>query len=324
MQRLEYYLDLVKLKPLRLALTWLFRRKPRNRLPSARHPDKNLLASPSPTAPHNRPEASASTSSIPSSLQRSPQTCTCQLRHPNPPSTLKMASGTESALRSTLQQLHSSPPPSQTPTLLKAAKHHLLALNALLPRPDTPAAHLSLARAALEAGALLSIRATDPDAFTRYYSQLQPFYELPGARFAPGGSARGQRAKVTGLHLLLLLTRGNYAGFHTVLEGLEGEGWLAALDERGEGEEAEEARFVRYPVMLEQWLMEGAYDRVWAATKREEVPGEEFGVFSEVSRQRFDVSDFAVPGLYFAGVGSTPTHLAPIELLDRSLVAPID
>ncbi len=29
--------------------------------------------------------------------------------------------------------------------------------------------------------------------------------------------------------------------------------------------------------------MEGSYDRVWRATKREGVPSEEYGVFSEVS-----------------------------------------
>lgn len=77
---------------------------------------------------------------------------------------------------------------------------------------------------------------------------------------------------MTGLYLLLLLTKGDYAGFHTVLEGLE--------VEMGGG--LEEDRFIGYPVKLERWLMEGSYDRVWGATKREGVPGEEFGVFSEV------------------------------------------
>lgn len=41
-------------------------------------------------------------------------------------------------------------------------------------------------------------------------------------------------------------------------------------------------RFIRYPVMLEQCLMEGAYDQVWRAMKGEGVPSEEFAVFSEV------------------------------------------
>ncbi|KAL8870016.1 MAG: hypothetical protein Q9174_003842, partial [Haloplaca sp. 1 TL-2023] len=40
--------------------------------------------------------------------------------------------------------------------------------------------------------------------------------------------------------------------------------------------------YLSYPVKLERWLMEGSYDRVWGATKREGVPSEEFGVFSEV------------------------------------------
>ena len=53
----------------------------------------------------------------------------------------------------------------------------------------------------------------------------------------------------------------------------------------------EEDRFIGYPVKLERWLMEGSYDRVWAATKREGVPGEEFGVFSEVGGSVLTWSD---------------------------------
>ena len=81
---------------------------------------------------------------------------------------------------------------------------------------------------------------------------------------------------MTGLYLLLLLTKGDYAGFHTVLEGLEVE------KGGGTGAGLEEDKFIGYPVKLERWLMEGSYDRVWGATKRDGVPGEEFGVFSEV------------------------------------------
>ena len=77
---------------------------------------------------------------------------------------------------------------------------------------------------------------------------------------------------MTGLYLLLLLTRGDYAGFHTELEGLE-------VEMKG-GLEAD--RYIGYPVKLERWLMEGSYDRVWGATKKEGVPSEEFAVFSEV------------------------------------------
>lgn len=187
----------------------------------------------------------------------------------------------EKDLSRILSQLSSLPPHSpQTASLLSKAKLSLLHLNALLPTPHTPAPFLALARLVLETGALTSIRNQDPDAFTRYYQQLQPFYELPPSAYSHGGSkatdeeAQGQRSKVTGLYLLLLLTKGDYAGFHTLLEGLE----VQAVGKGG----VEGDRFVRYPVMLEQWLMEGAYDRVWGAMKGEGVPSEEFAVFSEV------------------------------------------
>lgn len=186
-----------------------------------------------------------------------------------------------SELQHTLSQLHSTNPPSpqKTASLLTTAKRQLLQLNALLPTSSTSPHILSLARQTLETGALLSIRLQDPDAFTRYFQQLQPFYELPPSNFKPAGD--GQRSKVTGLYLLLLLTKGDYAGFHTVLEGLEVEkGGHAIGDKAAPGLEAD--KFIGYPVKLERWLMEGSYDRVWAATKREGVPGEEFGVFSEV------------------------------------------
>ena len=222
---------------------------------------------------------------------------------------------TEADLSKLLHQLTTNPLDSaHTASLLSKAKRALLHLNALLPTPDTPPTLLAQARSVLEEGALLSIRAQNPEAFTRYYQQLQPFYELPSSAYPPspqaseshsqrshtrskndhththghkhasaqkhghssgGGAAEhfpSRRGKITGLYLLLLLTKGDYAAFHTVLEGLE--------SEAKEGLDGDQ--YVRYPVMLEQWLMEGAYDRVWGATKREGVPSEEFGVFSEV------------------------------------------
>ncbi|KAL2058470.1 hypothetical protein ABVK25_001198 [Lepraria finkii] len=49
---------------------------------------------------------------------------------------------------------------------------------------------------------------------------------------------------------------------------------------RGAG--LEQDKYIGYPVKLERWLMEGSYDRVWGATKKEGVPSEEFAVFCEV------------------------------------------
>lgn len=71
-----------------------------------------------------------------------------------------------------------------------------------------------------------------------------------------------------------MLSQGDYAAFHTVIETLE--------VEHGGKRKLEEDEFIQYPLRLEQALMEGSYDRVWGETKGERVPSEEFGVFSEV------------------------------------------
>lgn len=180
-------------------------------------------------------------------------------------------------LKTLIQQLHATKPATlpQAPALLSRAKLALLRLNALLPTDSSSPEHLALARETLELGAFLSIRLRDTDAFTRYYQQLQPFYALPAPKSSGSKRAKhGNESKVTGLYLLLLLSVGDYAGFHTLLEGLESS---------EEGKEAvEKDEFVRYPVRLEQALMEGSYDKVWSEMKSERVPSEEFAIFSEV------------------------------------------
>ncbi|KAF2218441.1 SAC3/GANP/Nin1/mts3/eIF-3 p25 family-domain-containing protein [Elsinoe ampelina] len=194
-----------------------------------------------------------------------------------------MAERDLTTLLSQLQSLSSSHLQS-APQLLSKAKISLLKLNALVPLPSTPTPHLLLARDVLETGALLSIRLKDPEAFTRYFQQLQSFYALPPERWSAGQRAtrsgaapaatKGNQSKVTGLYLLLLLSQGDYAGFHTEIERLESA-------DGGKGK-LEEDEFIAYPMRLEQALMEGSYDRVWGETKGERVPGEEFAVFTEV------------------------------------------
>jgi 26S proteasome regulatory subunit N12 len=174
-------------------------------------------------------------------------------------------------LQDLLRKLKSSRDYSDIPSLLSKAKITLLKLKALTPTPQTPSSTLLLAREVFETGALLSIRAKDPAAFTRYVHQLTPFYELPSSRLPSTGT---EKNKITGLYLLLLLTQGDYAGFHTELEGLE-------LREGREGD-VEKDRYLGYPIKLERWLMEGSYDLVWKAMASREVPSEEYGVFSEV------------------------------------------
>ena len=185
----------------------------------------------------------------------------------------------ERALQQIISQLKSHPnaPYNEASKLLSKGKIALLQLKAVSPSPSTPSSHLQLARELYEAGALFSIRAKNAEAFTRYVSQLQPYYELADDVESGSGSGSGEenRNKVTGLYLLLLLTQGRYAEFHSELE---------VLSTRARGnEEIERDRYLGYPIKLERWLMEGSYDRVWKAMKSREVPSEEYGVFSEVS-----------------------------------------
>jgi hypothetical protein len=204
----------------------------------------------------------------------------------NPPKdTQKTKSPAEMAeheLQELLKQLHQSlnSHKYQAPTsLLSRAKVALLHMNALIPSSSTPRQHLLLARETLELGALISIRLKDPTSFTRYFQQLQPFYSLPESQLSKDG---GNASKITGLYLLLLLSDGDYAGFHTLLETLEVAAAQAREQGRG-GKGLEDDVFIQYPIRLEQALMEGSYDRVWGETKSERVPSEEFGMFSEVS-----------------------------------------
>ncbi|KAI1435886.1 SAC3/GANP/Nin1/mts3/eIF-3 p25 family-domain-containing protein [Xylaria sp. CBS 124048] len=189
----------------------------------------------------------------------------------------------ERTLQQILSQLKSNPdaPYSEASKLLSKAKIALLQLKAVTPTVSTPSSHLALARQVYEVGALFSIRAKNADAFTRYVTQLQPFYELVDDDDADADAddtadrdVEENRNKVTGLYLLLLLTQGRYAEFHSELE---------TLSTRARGsEEIERDRFLGYPIKLERWLMEGSYDRVWNAMKSREVPSEEYGAFSEI------------------------------------------
>ncbi len=110
-----------------------------------------------------------------------------------------------------------------------------------------------------------------------------------------------------------MLSQGDYAAFHTVLEGLvaaEGEG-------RAEGEEnggVEYDPYIRYPVELERNLMEGSYDQVWKGTMGEGVPAEEFALFSQVNMITSLLTVISVVGaaagsfLHDVATSLLPTH----------------
>lgn len=74
-----------------------------------------------------------------------------------------------------------------------------------------------------------------------------------------------RRSPVIGLNLIRLLTQNRIADFHTELESLPPKELVG------------DDPFIKHPVNLERWLMEGSYSKVWNA--REEAPAEEYKFF---------------------------------------------
>lgn len=112
----------------------------------------------------------------------------------------------------------------------------------------------------LEACALLSLKTNDVASFERFTAQLAPFYsaQLPPSDLRP---------RLTGLHLLLLLSRNEIGSFHTLIESLSAEEDASLLRDPS----------VSYPIEMEKWLMEGSFTKIWEASRNP--PSDEYKVF---------------------------------------------
>lgn len=104
---------------------------------------------------------------------------------------------------------------------------------------------LLLARDVLEIGVQWSIAANDITAFERYMAQLKCYYfdynnQLPESAF---------KYQLLGLNLLFLLSQNRVAEFHTELELLP-------------SDHIQNDVYIRHPLSIEQYLMEGSYNKV--------------------------------------------------------------
>lgn len=104
---------------------------------------------------------------------------------------------------------------------------------------------LLLARDVLEIGVQWSIAANDIPSFERYMSQLKCYYfdyntQLPESSF---------KYQLLGLNLLFLLSQNRVAEFHTELELLP-------------AEHIQDNVYIKHPLSIEQYLMEGSYNKV--------------------------------------------------------------
>ncbi|KAF8504218.1 COP9 signalosome [Gautieria morchelliformis] len=144
--------------------------------------------------------------------------------------------------------------------LLLQLKMGLIETGLLLPQGQRNLDDLVVAREILEIGAFWSIRSKDVPSFDRYFCQLQTFYRDYCSILPPSP----REYPIQGLNLIRLLTQNRIADFHTTLESLPSE----ALHDNP---------FLKHPVNLERWLMEGSYSKVWSA--RNEAPADEYKFF---------------------------------------------
>jgi 26S proteasome regulatory subunit N12 len=122
---------------------------------------------------------------------------------------------------------------------------------------------LLLSRDTLEIGAQYAVVQEDIPGFERYMAQLQTYYHdhqgfLPDSPF---------QYQLLGLNLLCLLSQNRVAEFHTELERLP-------------AKEVQNNVYIKHPVSLEQYIMEGSYNKVLLA--KGNVPAESYKYFIDI------------------------------------------
>merc|ERR1712154_173240 len=106
-----------------------------------------------------------------------------------------------------------------------------------------------LARDTLELACFLSIRRQDLQGFEKHVAQLKMYYNDSRHDLKPSE----QKYPILGLYLLRLLASDRIGEFHTELE-------LIPVDEC-------DNKYIKQPVQLERYLMEGNYAKVLEAQK---------------------------------------------------------
>jgi 26S proteasome regulatory subunit N12 len=123
---------------------------------------------------------------------------------------------------------------------------------------STKTQEIALAREVLEHGVLVATKMKDVDLFDQYFAQLRTFYlDLDSCE---GVERSERRLMILGLNLLRLLVVQRLAEFHSELDA------IPLADHAN--------MFVKTPIMLERYLMEGSYNRLLHA--RSQVPSNEF------------------------------------------------
>lgn len=149
-------------------------------------------------------------------------------------------------------------------SILGNLKIALLSLSFLPTSENKPSKQeLIIARDILEIGVQWSVLKGNIQHFERYMAQLKPYYfdyrdELPESSY---------KYQLLGLNLLRLLAQNRLAEFHTELELLP-------------AKEIQNNIYIKHPVSMEQYLMEGNYNKVFLA--KGNVPAESYNTFIDI------------------------------------------
>jgi len=128
--------------------------------------------------------------------------------------------------------------------------------------PNVARHQLLLARRTLEQAAFLSIAAGNMDEFDRHMNQLRCYYYDYSSLLPPSEN----QWTLLGLNLMFLLAANKLSTFHTELELIP----YAFRDQKA----------VLFPIVLEHYLMEGAYNKVLNATR--DMPNSAFELFMNI------------------------------------------
>ncbi|XP_055609903.1 26S proteasome non-ATPase regulatory subunit 8 [Uranotaenia lowii] len=155
----------------------------------------------------------------------------------------------------------------QCGTLLDKLKIALIELS-YLPTGTGPTnkQELIMTRDVLELGVEYSVATKNIPAFERYISQLKCYYYDYKNEI---GESKN-KYQLLGLNLLFLLSQNRVAEFHTELELLP-------------ADIIQENEFIRHPLALEQYLMEGRYNKIFQA--KGNAPAESYNFFIDILLQ---------------------------------------
>lgn len=148
--------------------------------------------------------------------------------------------------------------------LLPQMKVLLLNLSFLPTGRESPvdAKELMLARNTLEIGALWSIEVKNIPSFQRYVAQVKSYY----FDFSTQISDSAYKYNILGLNLLNLLAQNRLGEFHTEME-------LLSVEEL-------KNIYIKHPVSLEQFLMEGSFHKVFIS--KGNVPAQNYNYFIDI------------------------------------------